>query len=72
MICLDGIPSPPDHSGWWDPTLLTQYLVSALGQFRHLALEMRDTGGTREDWEYLAEVTKNVALRAWKEIEKGG
>lgn len=72
MIYLDGLPPPPDHSGWWDPATLGRYVMMSLDQFVHSALEMRDAGGTQEDWEYLAELSKAVALRAWDETEKGG
>lgn len=72
MIYLEGLPQPPDHEGWWDPTTLTAYLSTALASLIHEALEMRDQGGTREDWEYLAELRKAIALRAWDEISKGG
>ena len=68
MIYLEGLPEPPSRNGWWDPTLLAQYIAEAIGAFRHQALEMRDTGGTKEDWEYMAELTKALALRAWEEI----
>lgn len=71
MIYLDGLPDPPEREGWWDPPRLTHYIVVSLNQFIHSALEMRDTGGTKQDWEYLAELSKALALRAWNEIEKG-
>jgi|GEM_PF-5157173 len=72
MIYLDNLPLPPEHSGWWDVEALTTYVTVFGRQMRHQALEMRDQGGTKEDWEYLAEVTKSLALRVWDEIEKGG
>jgi len=72
VIYLDGLPEPPAHSGWWDPATLGHYVMMSHGQFVHTALEMRDAGATKEDWEYLAELSKAVALRAWDETEKGG
>jgi len=72
MISLDGLPEPPKHDGWWDPATLASYICMALPDFRHRALEMKAEGATREDWEFLAELSKAIALKAWDEIEKGG
>lgn len=72
MIYLDGLPEPPEHSTWWDPTLLAQHVVMGLSQFIESARDMRDSGGTKEDWEYLTELTRRLALRAWDEIEGNG
>ncbi len=68
MIYLEGLPEPPSHDGWWDPTLLAQFIAESLSIHRHSALEMRDTGGTQEDWEYYASLSHALALRAWEEI----
>lgn len=69
MIGLAGLPEPPAREGWWDPETLSQFIADSLPLEVHSALEMRDTGGTREDWIYLADLRHALALRAWEEIE---
>jgi len=70
MIYLDGLPDPPEHEGWWSAGALAVFISQQLAELRHLALEMRDAGGTKEDFEYMAELRKAIALRAWNEISR--
>ena len=72
MIYLDGLPEPPEREGWWDAGALAVFIAQEQAQLIDLALEMRDVGGTKEDFEYMAELRKAIALRAWDEITKGG
>jgi len=71
VIYLDGIPPPPEHEGFWDPATLAAHIATLLPRLRHQALEMRDDGCTQEDWEYLLDLNRAIALRAWDETEKG-
>lgn len=71
MSSLEDLPKPPRRPGWWDEVSLSRYVNWAFPRLVHEALHLRDDGGTLADWIYLAKLHFRLALRAWKEIQKG-